>query len=92
MRYYIRVTVARSMFPVIKEQEFWVQTTVEKPSEIDNGIALEVGLEGIVMLSIKYDNVYYDLKNGIIEGKLKFYLVNVVCKKNFFSFKISNLT
>jgi len=60
VRYYIRVSVIRSVFSVIKEQEFWVQCPSKKPEGEDPGINMEVGLEGIVLLAIKYDNVNHD--------------------------------
>lgn len=59
LRYYLRVTIGRSMFSIVKEQEFWVQSTQDEPKEEDPGIGMEVGLEGIVLLSIKYDKVLY---------------------------------
>ncbi|KAF0977659.1 hypothetical protein FDP41_002981 [Naegleria fowleri] len=84
VRYYLRVTVNRSVKvinTIIKEQEFWVQKIVPKPSEDDPGIGMEVGLEGIVLLSIKYNNVQHDIKNGCILGDLQFFLVNVKIDK-----------
>ena len=84
VRYFLRVTVNRSMKvinTIVKELEFWVQKIVEKPSNEDPGIGMEVGLEGIVLLSIKYHSVYHDLKNGCILGELQFFLVNVKIDK-----------
>jgi hypothetical protein len=42
---------------------------------------MEVGLEDIVLLSIKYDNVYHEIKKGCILGELRFYLVKVKIDK-----------
>lgn len=84
LRYFLRVTVNRSMKvinTIVKEQEFWVQKITERPTGEDHGIGMEVGLEGIVLLSIKYDNVYHDIKNGCILGELQFFLVNVKIDK-----------
>ncbi len=59
LRYYLEVTITRSMFSITKEQEFWVQGVQQKPEGEDPGISMEVGLEGIVLLSIKYDNILF---------------------------------
>lgn len=80
-RYYLRVTIMRSMFNITQEQEFWVHHKQERPKEQDKGIDLEVGLEGIVLLAIKYDKVYHEIKRGCIEGKLRFYLVKEIIDK-----------
>lgn len=86
LRYYVRVSISRSMFSMSREQEFWVQcvqaggTPRDALPENDPGISMEVGLTGnvpIVLLSIKYDRVYYELGSGVIEGRLRFYVVNV---------------
>jgi len=42
---------------------------------------MEVGLEGIILLAIKYDKVNHDLFNGCIMGWLKFYLVKAQIDK-----------
>lgn len=59
LRYYLRVTISRSMFSMTKEQEFWVNCTQEKPKGEDPGIGMEVGLEGIVMLSIRVRSGFF---------------------------------
>lgn len=59
LRYYLKVTISRTMFSMTKEQEFWVQGKQQKPEGEDPGISMEVGLEGIVLLSIKYDNILF---------------------------------
>jgi len=84
LRYYLRVTVTRSVFSIVKEQEFWVQHSQlvspnKQPS--DPGISMEVGLEGIVLLSIKYDQMFHEIGHGCIHGHLRFYLVNVKIDK-----------
>lgn len=94
LRYFLRVTILRNVFSIIKEQEFWVQCTQPEPKEVcfifiydssfykeDPGISMEVGLEDIVLLSIKYDNVYHEIKKGCILGELRFYLVKVKIDK-----------
>jgi len=42
---------------------------------------MEVGLEGVVLLAIKYDKINHDLYNGCIMGWLKFYLVKASIDK-----------
>jgi vacuolar protein sorting-associated protein 26 len=84
LRYYLRVTITRSVFSIVKEQEFWVQAaqlTCPNKQPTDPGINMEVGLEGIVLLSIKYDKMYHEIGHGCIHGHLKFYLVNVKIDK-----------
>jgi vacuolar protein sorting-associated protein 26 len=81
LRYFLRVTIHRNVFSVIKEQEFWVQCSQPEPQGEDPGISMEVGLEDIVLLSIKYDNVYHEIKKGCILGELRFYLVKVKIDK-----------
>ncbi len=34
LRYYLRVTIMRNVFSVIKEQEFWVQCSQEEPTGV----------------------------------------------------------
>ncbi|KAL9655985.1 hypothetical protein ABK040_007606 [Willaertia magna] len=84
LRYYLKVTIQRSMGKINsieKEQEIWIQKRTPKPTGNDTGIGMEVGLEGIVLLSIKYDNIYHSLKTGCILGELQFFLVNVKIDK-----------
>jgi vacuolar protein sorting-associated protein 26 len=72
------------MFSIVKDQEFWVQVPQSiSPNKqpTDPGIAMEVGLEGIVLLSIKYDQMFHEIGHGCIMGKLRFYLVNVKIDK-----------
>lgn len=75
VRYFLRVTIGRSMFNIVKEQEFWVQNPSQPPQGEDKGMNAEVGLDKIVLLSIRYENSHLDLNNACILGKLKFYLV-----------------
>ncbi len=84
LRYYLRVTITRSVFSIVKEQEFWVQhSQLVSPNKAltDPGISMEVGLEGIVLLSIKYDQMFHEIGHGCIHGLLRFYLVNVKIDK-----------
>lgn len=81
LRYYLKVTISRSMFSMTKEQEFWVHGPQREPEGVDPGIGMEVGLESIVLLSIKYDHVNYEISRGVIEGRLRFYLVNAKIDK-----------
>lgn len=76
VRYYVRVTITRSMFSVVKDQEFWVQCAQNPPEDmVDKGMNAEVGLEKIVLLSLRFENALLDLTDGVVLGKLKFYLV-----------------
>ncbi|KAL0477364.1 vacuolar protein-sorting protein VPS26 [Acrasis kona] len=86
LRYFLRVTIIRNLFSVVKEQEFWIQNSQSEPEGEDPGISMEVGLQGTVLLSIKYDNVFHEIKKGCILGELKFFLVKVKIDKAEVSF------
>ena len=74
LRYYVQVTVQKNIGKVTAEQEFWVQNIGTKPQK-DKGVIMEVGIEEVIMLQIKYERV--NLRLGeIIHGKLHFSLVN----------------
>jgi len=75
VRYYIRVTIARTMFNVVKDQEFWVHLPQNKEDQVDKGMNAEVGLEKIVLLAIRFENSILDITDGVVLGNLKFYLV-----------------
>jgi len=82
LRYYLRVTIQRKVFSMTKVQEFWVKQIANSPQMLmDDGIHMEVGLEGIVMLAINYHNVWVDVRDGVIEGVLKFFLVKAEIDK-----------
>jgi vacuolar protein sorting-associated protein 26 len=83
LRYYLKCTIIRSVFSIVKEQEFWIQCPTVSPNKqpTDPGIHMEVGLEGIVLLSIKYNEMYHDIGHGVLTGQLRFYLVNVKIDK-----------
>lgn len=77
LRYFIRVTVSlpsslKSKF--LHEEEFWVQNVGERPVR-EKGVIMEVGIEEVVMLQIKYERVNLDV-NGVVYGKLNFGVVN----------------
>jgi vacuolar protein sorting-associated protein 26 len=75
IRYFVRVTIIRTMFSVVKEQEFWVTLPSPPPEGEDKGMNAEVGLDKIVLLAIRYENSYLNLNDACIRGNLKFYLV-----------------
>jgi vacuolar protein sorting-associated protein 26 len=78
VRYYIKVVIQRTLLNISEEKEFWVQKkTPMDPKIVDKGISMEVGLDKIVMLGIKYWNQHHQIEEGVVKGELKFYLVNV---------------
>jgi len=88
LKYYLKVTVHKSFLNVTQEQQFWVRNVVPKPENlVDKGIEMQVGLERLVMLSIKYHKQCHECKGAVLEGILKFHLVNVRIDKAEVSIK-----
>jgi vacuolar protein sorting-associated protein 26 len=80
LRYFLRVTVARSTFSanVVKEQELFVQNKEPEP-EINNPIKMEVGIEDCLHIEFEYNKSKYHLRDVII-GKIYFVLVRIKIK------------
>eukprot|EP00162_Nutomonas_longa_P008145 comp18301_c0_seq1/m.32475 comp18301_c0_seq1/g.32475 ORF comp18301_c0_seq1/g.32475 comp18301_c0_seq1/m.32475 type:complete len:298 (-) comp18301_c0_seq1:240-1133(-) len=80
LRYFIRVTIARSAFSanIVKEKEFFVQNLEPEP-EINSSIKMEVGIEDCLHIEFEYNKSKYHLKDVII-GKIYFVLVRIKIK------------
>jgi len=78
LRYFLRVTVQRSLVNVTKEQEFWIQCFHPDP-ELNTTIKMEVGIEDCLHIEFEYNKSKYHLKDVII-GKIYFLLVRLKIK------------
>lgn len=76
LRYYLKVTVARSFLQTVtKEMDLWV-TNYSKPPEKNDPIKFEVGIEDCLHIEFEYAKSKYDLK-GVVIGKVFFILVRI---------------
>lgn len=79
IRYFLRASVKRTLSARTVERTLWIQSkpgvAVGKvPNGLEGPVTLEVGLDGILQLSIHLSGTNFDY-NGILEGKLDFALV-----------------
>ncbi len=54
LRYFVRVTVARRMAPIVKEKELWVHS-FRIPPDSNNSIKMEVGIEDCLHIEFEYN-------------------------------------
>lgn len=59
-RYFVRVTIARRIAPIVHEKEIWVYS-YKMPPEIQDSIRMEVGLEDCLHIEFEYDKAKYAL-------------------------------
>lgn len=78
LRYFIRVTVARRMTDIVKEQDILVHTLSSYP-DMNNSIKMEVGIEDCLHIEFEYNKSKYHLKDTIV-GKIYFLLVRIKIK------------
>jgi len=79
LRYFLRVTVARSLATnITKELDFWVHTYAQPP-DVNNTIKMEVGIEDCLHIEFEYGKSKYHLKDVVI-GKIYFLLVRIKIK------------
>lgn len=85
LRYYIRVTVLRSVRSggnLIKQREFLVVNISPIPiqqQQSSQGIRMEVGIEDCLHLEFEYNHSYYHLQDVVI-GRIYFLLVRIKLK------------
>lgn len=88
LKYYLRLTIHKSIVNITEEKQFWVRNISPMPDRsLDNGIQLQVGLDKLVMLQIKYDHQFHECRGSVLEGKLVFHLVNVMIDRAEVSIK-----
>lgn len=78
LRYFVRVTIERRIAPIIKEKEIWVHS-YRMPTDTNNVIKMEVGIEDCLHIEFEYNKSKYHLKD-IIVGKIYFLLVRIKIK------------
>ena len=54
LRYFVRVTVARRIAPILKEKELWVHS-FRIPPDSNNSIKMEVGIEDCLHIEFEYN-------------------------------------
>ncbi|KAJ1607292.1 putative vacuolar protein sorting/targeting [Cryptosporidium canis] len=87
LRYFVRLTVLRAYASnIIKEVDFVVQnlnssvpTPISDKNKIQDGIKMEVGVEGCLHIELEYDKSTYHLKDVVI-GKVYFSIVRLKIK------------
>ncbi|OII76359.1 vacuolar protein sorting 26 [Cryptosporidium andersoni] len=89
LRYFVRLTVLRSYASnIVKEVDFVVQNVSSDPKNIpnslttksgDDGIKMEVGVEGCLHIELEYEKSTYHLKDVVI-GKVYFSIVRLKIK------------
>ncbi|KAF6031529.1 Vps26 [Bugula neritina] len=78
LRYFLKVTIVKSLSDIVKEQEILVHTLAHYP-ELNNSIRMEVGIEDCLHIEFEYNKSKYHLKDVIV-GKIYFILVRIKIK------------
>lgn len=78
LRYFLRVTIARRLTDIVKEEELLVHTLSSYP-EVNSPIKMEVGIEDCLHIEFEYNKSKYHLKDVIV-GKIYFLLVRIKIK------------
>ncbi|GJJ14781.1 hypothetical protein Clacol_009049 [Clathrus columnatus] len=78
LRYFVRLTISRRLADVVKEREIWVHS-YRMPSDNNNSIKMEVGIEDCLHIEFEYNKSKYHLKDVIV-GKIYFLLVRIKIK------------
>lgn len=78
LRYFLRATVHRRMTDVVKERDVWVHS-FRLPTDSNNAIKMEVGIEDCLHIEFEYNKSKYHLKDVIV-GKIYFLLVRIKIK------------
>ncbi|CUV04512.1 vacuolar protein sorting/targeting protein 26 [Cryptosporidium parvum Iowa II] len=87
LRYFVRLTVLRAYASnIVKEVDFVVQnlsngipSSISEKNKIQDGIKMEVGVEGCLHIELEYDKSTYHLKDVVI-GKVYFSIVRLKIK------------
>ncbi|KAL1934728.1 hypothetical protein VTP01DRAFT_6910 [Rhizomucor pusillus] len=78
LRYFVRVTVSRRLADLVHEKDIWVYS-YRMPTDINNSIKMEVGIEDCLHIEFEYNKSKYHLKDVIV-GKIYFLLVRIKIK------------
>ncbi|KAG0174885.1 hypothetical protein DFQ30_002151 [Apophysomyces sp. BC1015] len=78
LRYFVRVTIARRLADIVRERDIWVYS-YRMPTEVNNSIKMEVGIEDCLHIEFEYNKSKYHLKDVIV-GKIYFLLVRIKIK------------
>jgi len=78
LRYFVRAVVSRRMSDLVHERDIWVHSYV-MPTDFNNTIKMEVGIEDCLHIEFEYSKSLYHLKDVII-GKIYFLLVRIKIK------------
>ncbi|XP_025412787.1 vacuolar protein sorting-associated protein 26B-like isoform X1 [Sipha flava] len=78
LRYFLRVTVVRRIYDIVKEIDIIVHTLSSYP-DMNNSIKMEVGIEDCLHIEFEYNKCKYHLKDVIV-GKIYFLLVRIKIK------------
>jgi vacuolar protein sorting-associated protein 26 len=78
LRYFVRVTIARRLADIVRERDMWVNS-YRMPTEVNNSIKMEVGIEDCLHIEFEYNKSKYHLKDVIV-GKIYFLLVRIKIK------------
>ncbi|KAL4402888.1 Vacuolar protein sorting-associated protein 26 [Malassezia pachydermatis] len=78
LRYFFRVTVHRRMSDIVRERDIWVHS-FRLPTDSNNAIKMEVGIEDCLHIEFEYNKSKYHLKDVIV-GKIYFLLVRIKIK------------
>ncbi|RCH98455.1 Vacuolar protein sorting-associated protein 26B [Rhizopus azygosporus] len=78
LRYFVRVTVSRRLADIVRERDIWVNS-YRMPTEVNNSIKMEVGIEDCLHIEFEYNKSKYHLKDVIV-GKIYFLLVRIKIK------------
>ncbi|KAG2220671.1 hypothetical protein INT45_008214 [Circinella minor] len=78
LRYFVRVTISRRLADLVNEKDIWVYS-YRMPTDINNSIKMEVGIEDCLHIEFEYNKSKYHLKDVIV-GKIYFLLVRIKIK------------
>ncbi|KAI9495867.1 putative PEP8-vacuolar protein sorting/targeting protein [Zychaea mexicana] len=78
LRYFVRVTISRRLQDLDSERDIWVYS-YRMPTDINNSIKMEVGIEDCLHIEFEYNKSKYHLKDVIV-GKIYFLLVRIKIK------------
>ncbi|KXS17220.1 putative PEP8-vacuolar protein sorting/targeting protein [Gonapodya prolifera JEL478] len=75
LRYFVRVSITRRLADISKEKDVWVYS-YRMPTDANQSIKMEVGIEDALHIEFEYNKNKYHLKDVII-GKIYFLLVRI---------------
>jgi len=78
LRYFLRLTIHRRISDLVRERDVWVHS-FRPPSDSNNAIKMEVGIEDCLHIEFEYNKSKYHLKDVIV-GKIYFLLARIKIK------------